>query len=252
MSASSHPKTSVLSFPFIVAKKKNWEIKYDERTTTNPLTPSRTHKHRLHMCTAVSEPSPSHRFYWLLCGRICDMEAHMLALTQSPSFKTLKENKERAKRLKVREVKTLHWWRVSLWTVCVSPHWDLSNPCFIIGSRFGIRIGAKLGQSRLISRRSNMTDFTPPQSKKNMRSGGNFLITVIHWNLLELVLKLDTLLPLLFQADFETFQPVVPLYAGWSQSGSLLFQVQHRSLEKRREEWNKLPHEPASKDNYGL
>lgn len=132
------------------------------------------------------------------------------------------------------------------------PHWDLSNPCFIIGSRFGIRIGANLGQSRLISRRFNMTDFTPPRSKKNMRSGGNFLITVIHCNLLELVLKLDTLLPLLFQANFETFQPVVPLYAGWSQRGSLLFQVQHRRLKKRREEWKKLPHKPASKDNYGL
>lgn len=35
-----------------------------------------------------------------------------------------------------------------------------------------------------------------------------------HCNLLELVLKLDALLPLLVKPDLETFQPVVLLHTG--------------------------------------
>lgn len=127
-------KTSVWFLPFIVAKR-DWEIKNGDRTTTHPPTPSRAHTNAHFTCTAVSEPSQSHRFTgcrvkeYVIWKHTCsDLHSHL-------SF-TLKENKEKAKRRRVHEVKILHLWRLSLCTVCVCPRWDLSNPCFIISAGF--------------------------------------------------------------------------------------------------------------------
>lgn len=199
------------------------------------------HTSHVYGCQRAFTTTP---FYWLPCERICDMEAHMLRLTQSTLFRNTqrKQGKCKKKKWRVYEVKILNLWRVSLWTACISPRWDLSNPYFIINvvmmvlnfEWFGLNIRAKLGQTYFISKLLNRTDFTPPQSKTNMHLGH-------YCNLLELVLKLDALLPLLFKPNLETFQPVVLLHTGWSQRGSLLLQVQHRSLKKKQENWQKAP-----------
>lgn len=234
MSVSSHTKTSVWSFPFI-ATKRDWEIKKME--TEQPQTHWHLHAHTNTHFTCV-RLSASHHSHTVLLAAVWKNMWYGSTHAQTYSL-SHKENKEKAKRRRVREVKILHLWRVSLWTVCVSSRWDLSNPRFIIRAFlnfewFGLKICAKLGQTYFISKLLNGTDFTPPQSKTNMHLGH-------HCNLLELVLKLDALLPLLVKPDLETFQPVVPLHTGWSQRGSLLLQVQHRSLKKTQENWQKAP-----------
>lgn len=141
MSVSSHTKTSVWSFPFIVIerlRKKKW------RQNNHRLTPSCTHKRTLHMCPAVSEPSQPHRFTGCRVKEYVIWRHTCSDLHSRLSFKTLKENKENAKKWRVHKVKILHLWCVSVWTVC-SPHprWDLSNPCFIISACF--RTSSDLG-----------------------------------------------------------------------------------------------------------
>lgn len=95
VSFSSHTKTSVWSFPFI-ATKRDWEIKNGERTTLDPPTPSRTHKRTLHVCTAVSEPSQSHRFTGCRVKEYVIWKHTCSDLHSRLSF-TLKENRERQK-----------------------------------------------------------------------------------------------------------------------------------------------------------
>lgn len=70
-----------------------------------------------------------------------------------------------------------------------------------------------------------------PSAQNKYTVKTNFQTNVSHSNLLELVVKFDTLLFLLFQADLQTFQPVVLLQSGGSQRGSLLLQIQHWSLK---------------------
>lgn len=126
VSVSSYTKTSVWSLPFTVTKRRrNKKWKQNHR---------HLHAHAHFTCVRLSATHHGHTVYWLPCERTCDMEAcsdlhNRLSLT-------LNENKEKAKRRRVQEVKILRLWRVSLRTVCVCPRWDLSNPCFIIRACF--------------------------------------------------------------------------------------------------------------------
>lgn len=76
--------------------------------------------------------------------------------------------------------------------------------------------------------------FCTPSAQNKYTVKTNFQTNVSHSNLLELVVKFDTLLFLLFQADLQTFQPVVLLQSGGSQRGSLLLQIQHWSLKQSK------------------
>lgn len=213
--------------------------------TEQPQTHWHLHAHTNAHFTCVRLSASHHSHTVLLAAVWKNMwygSTHAQTYTVDSLSKHSRKTRKMQKKWRVYEVKILNLWRVSLLTACISPRWDLSNPCFIINvvmmflnfEWFGLNIRAKLGQTYFISKLLNGTDFTPPQSKTNMHLGH-------HCNLLELVLKLDALLPLLFKPDLETFQPVVLLHTGWRQRGSLLLQVQHRSLKKKQENWQKAP-----------